>query len=104
MYIDRCQINGDAYLAHDFLHLMGDFNYTGALSMNYRPNDPRYGTAPTITSGGLGDNWSLSNPPRRGPEQKLLDTKAENLESVFLDDPIANDVSNDGNPNNDGYR
>jgi hypothetical protein len=106
MYIDRCQINGDAYLAHDFLHLMSSFNYTGSLTLNYRTDDPRFGDAPTIVNGGTDDNWDPNRPPRQGPEQKLLDTRTEDLESVFLDDPTNNDISNDkptNNPNNDGF-
>lgn len=105
MYVDGTMyVGGNLYTAHDSLHFLKDVSFTGSHIINYRSNDPRFGTAPTILNGGLGDNWDLSNPPHLGSEQKLLDTARSSLDPVFLDDPTSNDIDSDGNPNNNGYR
>lgn len=108
MYVDgTVYIGGDLYTAHDSLHFLKDVTFTGTHTLNYRAEDSRIsgsGAGTPITTNGLGDNWDLNNPPRVGQEQKLFDTKTDQLDPNFLDDPIANDTNSDGNPNNDGYR
>ena len=105
MYImGTCYIGGNLFTASDNLHFTQDVTFTGTQTMNYRPNDPRYpSTLPTIQNNGFGDNWSLTNPPHLGQEQKLLDVPYSSLDPNFTDDPISNDTSSDSNPNNDGY-
>lgn len=105
MYVDGpVFISGDLYTASYSLHYLQDVSFTGKHTTNYRSNDPRYGTtAPTIGSGGLGDNWSLSSPPHVGQTQKLFDVPFTSLDPNFTDDIISNDTNSDGNPNNDGY-
>ncbi|MEO6787398.1 MAG: hypothetical protein ABI318_14800 [Chthoniobacteraceae bacterium] len=105
MYImGSCYFGGNLFTATDYLHFTQDVTFTGTQTMNYRSNDPRYpGTAPTIQNNGFGDNWSLTNPPHLGQEQKLLDVPFTSLDPNFTDDPISNDKDSDGNPNNDGY-
>lgn len=104
MYVDGdAFIGGDLYTAHDALHFVQDVTFTGSHYLNYRTEDSRYGTAPTILNGGLGDNWDLNNPPHVGTDRKLLDTRRDQLDPNFLDDPISNDTDSDGNPNNNGY-
>ncbi len=105
MYIGgSCYIGGDLYTAHDHLHLLKEVSYLGSHKMDYRTNDSRHGTAPTIPNSGFGNNWDLNNPPHRGSEQKLLDVRTSQLDPNFLDDPSTNDTDSDSNPNNDGYR
>lgn len=104
MYVDgKVYVGGNMYTAHDDLHFLTDVSFLGNQTINYRPNDPRYGDNPTIDDNGLANNWSPDNPPRRGAEQKLFDTKTDQLDPRFLDDPISNDTDSDGNRNNDGY-
>lgn len=104
MYVSgTVYVGGDLYTAHDSLHFMRDVTITGTHTLNYRTEDSRYGTSPSITSGGLGNNWDLNNPPRTGQTQKLLDTPTSSLDPNFLDDPLSNDSDSDSNPNNDGY-
>ncbi len=104
MYVSgTVYVGGDLYTAHDSLHFMKDVTVTGTHTLNYRTDDPRYGTAPTINTGGLGDNWDVNNPPHPGQQQKLFDTPYTSLDSAFLDDVILNDSDSDGNVNNDGY-
>jgi hypothetical protein len=119
MYVDgTVYVGGDLYTAHNDLHFLKDVSFTGSQTLNYKGTsssdplrDPRYGDTPTITSGGLGDNWDLNNPPHVGPEQKLFDTPSNTMDPRFLDDPTSNDSSStnpdgttaDTNPNNDGY-
>jgi Tfp pilus assembly protein PilX len=105
MYVNgTVYVGGNLYTATDALHFMQDVTFTGSQTLDYRTNDPRYGsTAPNIASDGLADNWSLSNPPHVGAQQKLLDVPMTSLDPNFLDDSISNDVDSDGNPNNNGY-
>ena len=106
MYVSgTAYIGGDLFTAHNSLHFTKDVTYTGTHTLDYRPEDPRYGTVPTnaITNGGLGDNWDLNNPPRYGAQQKLLDTPLASLDPNFIDDPLANDTDSDGNNNNNGF-
>lgn len=105
MYITgTCYINGDLYTATDSLHFLQDVTFTGSHTLNYRTADSRYGvTAPTIQTGGLGDNWNLTAPPHIGQSQKLFDVTFASLDPNFTDDPISNDTDSDGNPNNNGY-
>lgn len=104
MYVDgKVYIGGNLYTAHDSLHFMSEVSFQGTHTTNYRTIEPRWGDTPSINSGGFGNNWSLSNPPAKGQEQKLFDTRIDLLESRFIDDPIANDTSLDGKANNDGY-
>ena len=105
MYVSgTAYVGGDLFTAHDYLHFTKDVTYTGTHTLDYRPEDSRFGTAPTITNGGLGDNWDLNNPPRYGSQQKLLDTSMASLDPNFTDDPRANDADSDGNNNNNGLR
>jgi len=112
MYVSgTVYIGGDLFTAHDSLHFMKDVTFTGSQSLNFRPEDSRYGVeTPNIASGtqGLGNNWDLNNPPHVGPQQKLLDTPLTALDPKFIDDPSNNDFDtaanpSDGNPNNNGY-
>jgi hypothetical protein len=104
MYLDgKVYAGGNLYTAHNDLKFLTDVSFLGTHTLNYRTNDPRYGNAPTITSGGLTDNWSVNNPPRQGNEQKLFDTRVDLLDPKFMNDPIADDIDSDGNKNNDGY-
>ena len=97
-------VGGNLFTAQNALHFMQDVTFTGTQTLNYRTTDARYGgTAPDITTGGLGDNWSLNSPPHVGTQQKLLDVPMSSLDPNFLDDPISNDTDSDGNPNNNGY-
>lgn len=98
-------VGGDLFTAHDSLHFTRDVTFTGTHTLDYRPEDPRYGTAtqPLIGTGGLGNNWDLNNPPHYGAQQKLLDTPVASLDPNFLDDPSSNDTDSDSNQNNDGY-
>jgi len=103
MYVNgTCYLGGDLYTATDNLHFLQDVTFTGSQYLSYRPNDP-HATTPTITNNGLGDNWSLANPPHVGQSQKLFDVPFSTLDPNFTDDPISNDVDSDGNPNNNGY-
>jgi type II secretory pathway pseudopilin PulG len=100
MYISgTCYIGGDLYTAHDYLHYLKDVTYTGTHTIDYRPEDSRKGTAPTILNGGLGDNWDLNNQPHVGSEQKLFDVKLTDLDPRFVDDPRANDLNSTTGPN-----
>ncbi len=104
MYVSgNVYVGGDLFTAHNSLHFVKDVTLTGTHTLNYRTEDSRFGTSPTITAGGTGDNWDVNNPPRIGQTQKLLDTATSGLDGNFLDDPIANDTDSDSNPNNDGY-
>ena len=105
MYVSgTVYVGGNLFTANDSLHFMKDVSFTGTHTLNFRPNDPRYGvTLPNIASNGLGDNWDINNPPHYGTSQKLLDSPVASFDPNFLDDPIANDTDSDGNPNNDGY-
>ncbi len=94
---------GNLYTAHDDLHFLSDVGFLGDQILNYRTNDPRYGDAPTITPDGLDDNWDSNNPPRKGAEQKLLDTPVDSLDPNFMDDPTSNDYDSTGNSDDDGY-
>lgn len=105
MYISgTCYIGGDLYTAHDDLHYLKDVTFIGSHTTNYRTEDSRYGTAPTILNNGLSDNWTSA--PHRGSEQKLLDVKFTDLDPHYTDDPISNDT-NSAAPydslNDDGY-
>jgi len=104
MYVNgTVYVGGNLYTAQSTIHFMEGVTFTGSQYLNYRPNDPRYGnTAPTITPS-TGTNWSLSDPPQVGAQQKLLDVPLSSLDPNFIDDPISNDVNSDGNPNTDGY-
>jgi hypothetical protein len=107
MYVDgTVYVGGNLYTAHDFLTFLTDVSFLGSHTINYRTSDPRHGTGPTIDDlpSGLGNNWNPDNPPRKGVEQKLFDTKTDQLDANFLDDPAGNDADSDGNRNNDGYR
>jgi hypothetical protein len=104
MYVDgQVYVGGNVYTAHDYLHFMSDVTYLGTHTIDYRPTDPRIGTNPTIDDDGLANNWNPDNPPRRGAEQKLFDTRTDQLDPRFLDDPISNDTDSDSNQNNNGY-
>ena len=104
MYVNgTVYCNGDLYTASDSLHLLKDVTYTGTHYLDYRTNDSRYGSNPTIDDNGLADNWDINNPPHRGQEQKLLDSPIASLDPNFLDDTTSNDTDSDGNLNNDGY-
>jgi hypothetical protein len=111
MYISgTCYIGGDLYTAHDYLHYLKDVTFTGTHTIDYRPEDSRKGTAPTILNGGLGDNWDLNSPPHVGSEQKLFDVKMTDLDPRFVDDPSANDINSTSGPytsyngvNDDGF-
>ena len=103
MYVGKTYVGGDLFTAHDSLHFMEDVTFTGDHTLNYRTEDSRYGTPPTILDGGLGNNWDLNNPPRNGQTQKLFDTRREDLDPNFLDDSVSNNTDSDGNLNNDGY-
>jgi len=103
MYVNgTCYIGGDLYTATNNLHFLQDVSFTGSQYLTYRSNDP-HAITPTITTGGLGDNWNLANPPHVGQSQKLFDVPFTSLDPNFTDDPISNDVDSDGNPNNNGY-
>ncbi|MDQ3565798.1 MAG: hypothetical protein M3436_17400 [Pseudomonadota bacterium] len=105
MYVDgSVYIGGDMYTAHNDLHFMNDVTTTGTHTNNYRPNDSRNGTDPTIDDNGFDDNWDPSNPPRTGGDQRsLLDTPTGSLEQAFLDDDTSTHIDRDGNPDNNGY-
>ena len=105
MYISgTVHVGGDLFTAHDSLHFTRGVTFTGTQTLGYRPEDLRSTTnTPTISNGGLGDNWDLNNPPRYGAQQKLLDTPMSSLDPNFLDDPNNNDTDSDSNPNNDGF-
>jgi hypothetical protein len=105
MYVNgTVYIGGNLYTAHDSLHFMKDVTFSGSHTLNFRPEDSRYGVeTPSIATDGTGDNWDTNNPPRQGDQQKLLDTPITSLDPHFTDDPISNDTDSDGNPNNDGY-
>ncbi|HEY3899123.1 MAG TPA: hypothetical protein VGM54_10945 [Chthoniobacter sp.] len=107
MYVNgSVYVGGNLYTAQNAIHFMSDVTYTGSQVLNYRPTDSRYGnTTPTIGTGsnGFAANWSLSDPPHVGSQQKLLDVPLSSLDPNFIDDPISNDSDSDGNPNNDGY-
>ena len=77
--------------------------FTGTHYQNFRPEDSRYGTDPTIDNDGLDDNWDINNAPHRGQDQNSSTLASDQLDPNFLDDPIANDMDSDGNLNNDGY-
>jgi hypothetical protein len=98
-------VGGDLYAAQDSLHFTQDVTFTGSMTLNYRPEDSRYGTtAPTLTAATApGNNWPVNNPPRYGAQQKLLDTPLSKLDPNFIDDPISNDTDSDGNNNNNGF-
>lgn len=96
-------IGGNLFTAHDSLHYDKDVTFTGTHTINYHSLDSRLGTAPTITTGGLGDNWDINSPPHYGAQQKLFDTPISGLDSAFLDHPNGNDTDSDSDPNNDGY-
>lgn len=105
MYVSGTSyVGGNLFTAHDSLHYTKDVTFTGTHTINYHSADSRLGTAPTITNGGLGDNWDINNPPHYGAQQKLFDTPVASLDGVFLDHPNSNDTDSDGNNNNDGYR
>jgi len=103
MYVNgTVYVGGNLYTATNALHFLNDVTFTGQQYLNYRTNDPRYGnTAPTIT--GAPTNWSTSDPPHVGAQQKLLDVPMTSLDPNFTDDIISNDKDSDGNPNNNGY-
>lgn len=104
MYVDgKVYVGGNMYTAHDYLHFLTDVSFLGNHSNNYRTSDPRMGDDPTIDNNGFNDNWSPDNPPRRGQEQKLFDTRTDQLDPRFMDDSISNDTDGDSNRNNDGY-
>jgi len=105
MYVNgSVYIGGNLYTAHNSLHFMQDVTFTGTQTLNFRREDARYGSeTPDITHGGLSDNWSPSNPPHVGAQQKLLDVPMSSLDPKFLDDPISNDSDPTGNPNDNGY-
>ena len=110
MYVSgTAYVGGDLFTSHNYLHFTQDVTYTGTHTLNYRPEDSRYGvTVPDITTGGstaggLDDNWDINNPPRYGAQQKLLDTPLASLDPNFIDDPRANDTDSDGNNNNNGF-
>lgn len=104
MYVSGTSyVAGDLFTAHDSLHYTKEVTFTGDHTIDYHPLDSRLGTDPTITDGGLGDNWDINNPPHYGSQQKLFDTPVANLDGVFMDHPNSNDVDSDGNNNNDGY-
>ena len=107
MYVDGpVYAGGNLYTAHDYLTYLSNVSFLGEHFINYRKEDSRYGnTDPTIDNAPsyLTNNWDQDSPPRKGHEQKLFDTKTEDLDKKFLDDPIANDVDSDANKNNDGY-
>ena len=110
MYVSgTAYVGGDLFTSHNYLHFTQDVTYTGTHTLNYRPEDSRYGvTVPDITTGGstaggLDDNWDINNPPRYGAQQKLLDTPLASLDPRFIDDPLANDSDSDANNNNDGF-
>jgi len=104
MYVDgSVYAAGNLYTAHDYLVFLKDVSFLGTHFLDYRTNDPRYGTDPTIDNNGLADNWDPNNPPRVGQDQKLLDTPRSSLDPNFLDDPIANDTDSNGNQNDNGY-
>ena len=98
-------VGGNLYTASDSLHYTKDVTFVGTHTLDYHPLDPRFGiTLPTISNGGLGDNWDINNPPHYGSQQKLFDTPVASLDGVFMDHPNGNDSDSDGNNNNDGYR
>lgn len=106
MYVDGpVYAGGNLYSAHDYLTFLSPVTFLGEHIINYRANDSRYGTDPTIDNSpsGLSNNWNQDAPPRKGHEQKLFDTKTSDLDPRFLDDPTANDVDSDSDKNNDGY-
>ena len=109
MYVSgTAYIGGDLFTAHNSLHFTKDVTYTGTHTLDFRPEDSRYGVeVPNITNGGsssgLDDNWSPNDPPHYGAQQKLLDTPMSSLDPNFIDDPIANDADSDGNNNNNGF-
>lgn len=104
MYVNgKVYVSGNMYTAHDSLHYLNDVSYLGTHTIDYRSNDPRKGDNPTIDDNGLADNWSVDNPPRKGQEQKLFDTRSDLMDPRFVDDIISNDTDSDGNKNNDGY-
>jgi Tfp pilus assembly protein PilX len=104
MYVDgTVYAGGNLYTAHDYLVFLNDVSFLGQHQLDYRSNDPRHGTDPTIDNNGLADNWDANNPPRVGVDQKLLDTPRTSLDPNFLDDPIANDADSNGNQNDNGY-
>lgn len=104
MYVDgKVYVSGNLYTAHNDLHFLSDVSYLGSQTLDYRSTDPRKGNATTIQSGGLDDNWSPDNPPRKGAEQKLFDTRTDQLDPKFLNDGNADDADSDSNPNNDGF-
>jgi hypothetical protein len=107
MYVNgSVYVGGNLYTAQNAIHFLSDVTYTGQQVLNYRPTDSRYGnTTPTIGTGptGFAANWSLSDPPHVGSQQKLLDVPLTSLDPNFIDDPISNDSDSDGNPNNNGY-
>jgi len=105
MYVSgTVYVGGNLFTAHNSLKFMKDVTFTGSQTLNFRPEDSRYGVEkPDINSNGLDDNWDKNDPPHRGDTQKLFDTPIASLDPNFLDDSISNDKDSDGNPNNDGY-
>lgn len=112
MYVNgTVYTRGNLYTGSDALHFLKDVTFTGQHFVNFRPEDSRFlppsanpnAAKPAIFKNGLADNWDSNNPPRRGDEQKLLDTTLQSLDPNFLDDSISNDADSNGNPNDDGF-
>ena len=105
MYVSgTVYVGGNLFTAHNSLNFMKDVTFTGSQTLDFRPEDSRYGVEkPDINSDGLDDNWDKNDPPHVGDQQKLLDTPMSSLDPNFLNDSIGNDTDSDGNPNNNGY-
>lgn len=105
MYVNgTVYVAGKLYTAHNSLKFMKDVNFGDKHVVDFRTEDSRYGKEnPDIDNNGFEDNWNINNPPRRGEEQKLLDTPISSLDPNFLDDPVSNNSDSDSNPNNDGF-
>lgn len=112
MYVNgTVYTRGNLYTGTDAIHFLKDVTFTGQHFVNFRPEESRYlppnanpnAAKAAIFHNGLGDNWDINNPPRRGDEQKLLDTPLQGLDPNFLDDTTGNDADSNGNPNDDGF-
>lgn len=117
MYVDgEGYVEGDFFTGHNQLHLLDKVEFTGNHVLGYSTNDLRNrnnskkieqnaadDTWDSTTPAILSDNWSKENEPKRGPEQKIFDTKREDFDPYYMAADTTG-LSPDTNLNNDGPR